>query len=71
MSPYEIDIKSTTRSITKTKQKQQKTTKYCNADHVLYVHYKTLKDKNETEWGCSSGGVYVPCIYTHAKLELP
>ena len=22
-------------------------------------------------WGCTSGGVYVPCIYTHAGWELP
>ena len=22
-------------------------------------------------WGCSSGGVYVPCIYMHAMWELP
>ena len=22
-------------------------------------------------WGCSSGGVYIPCIYTHARWELP
>ena len=22
-------------------------------------------------WGCTSAGVYVPCIYTHVRWELP
>ena len=25
----------------------------------------------EKSWGCTSGGVYVPCIYTHARWEIP
>ena len=36
--------------------------------------HSSTKNKSETErWnrGCTSGGVYVPCIYTHARWESP
>ena len=53
-----------------------------NADHVRFTSSKhtrslapwkrvPLKEEEEEEeeeeiWGCTSGGVYVPCIYSHA-----
>ena len=41
---------------------------------TLYLHVSQVRiaiSKGDNLWGCTSGGVYVPCIYTHASWELP
>ena len=57
---------------------------YCSSLLAGYPVVKTLQQiQNSAEWthvgglggilfrGCTSGGVYVPCIYMHAMWELP
>ena len=33
----------------------------------LLVHDGQVEPCSRTFWGCTSGGVYVPCIYTHVR----
>ena len=64
------------------KRKLAKQTTVCEPCQTTPLHwdYRMLLSayymfqKPETEWGpeqCTSGGVYVPHIYTHAMWELP
>ena len=42
-----------------------------STDPGLIACWTSTKQKSIVKVGCTSGGVYVPCIYTYARWDLP